>query len=193
MEEPTAEPTVEGESEMEPSAETEDQSLADEYAVYSVVITEFYATEDVMRFVLLDETVDAIGEGGSAETIEPFLRQSFGASLTEGTLADFLHRRTTPVPLQVDAMPKLRYDLLNKAELDQLVDESGDWQPFFERFPEASGVIYFSPVGFDAAGEQALVYTAFYGDLGSGQGYYVLLAKRDGEWVVDQSVVAWVS
>jgi hypothetical protein len=73
------------------------------------------------------------------------------------------------------------------------VGESGDWKRFFDAYPGASGVIGLSAVGFNQAQDQALVYTTFVGDYGSGQGYYVLLAKQDGTWRVEQTVIAWVS
>ena len=67
------------------------------------------------------------------------------------------------------------------------------WTLFYNRYPDAPGIITFSRVGFNEAIDQALCYVGFQSQLLSGAGYYFLLKKVNGNWVVDQQVMTWVS
>jgi hypothetical protein len=168
-------------------------AVDDEYAVYSAVIESLYLTDEVEQIVLIEQTESGAETGGSVEEVTQYVQENFGSSILEETLADYLQKHEQPVQLEQQFVLPVEYVLINEAEVDRLVDESGNWQLFFEAYPTSTGVITLSPVGFNQAGDQALVYTGFRGDYGSGQGYYILLIKQDDRWRVDQMVVAWIS
>lgn len=168
-------------------------AVNDEYAVYSTVIESMYLTDDVEQIVLIEQTESGAETGGSIEEVTLFLQENFGPSISEETLADYLQKHEQPVKLERHFVLPVDYVLIDEAEVRELVDESGNWQLFFEAYPGSTGVITLSPVGFNQARDQALVYTGFRGDYGSGQGYYILLTKQNDSWRVDQTVVAWIS
>jgi hypothetical protein len=64
---------------------------------------------------------------------------------------------------------------------------------FQARYPEASGLVAFSRVGFDANEDKALALMGYRcGDLCSAGGLY-LLVKEDGNWKVQEELMAWQS
>ena len=50
-----------------------------------------------------------------------------------------------------------------------------------------------SQVGFNETLDQALVYVGTMSHWLAGAGYYVLLNKVNGAWIVDQQVMTWIS
>jgi hypothetical protein len=67
------------------------------------------------------------------------------------------------------------------------------WQLFYEQYPDAPGITTLSRVGFNYAFDQALVYVGTLSHYLAGAGYYVLLKKVNGSWIVDQQVMSWIS
>jgi hypothetical protein len=67
------------------------------------------------------------------------------------------------------------------------------WTDFEAKYPGASGFVTFSRVGFDAEADEALVDMGYRcGDLCGAGGLY-LLVKEDGNWKVQEALMAWQS
>jgi len=67
------------------------------------------------------------------------------------------------------------------------------WPGFQDAYPEASGVVSFSRVGFGADKDVALVEMGYLcGDLCGAGGLY-LLAKEEGCWKVQEALMEWMS
>jgi hypothetical protein len=86
------------------------------------------------------------------------------------------------------------YTLMSRDEMSGLFSQNQDgWQLFYERFPDAPGITTVSRVGFNQGMDQALVYVGTQSHWLAGAGYYLLLNKVDGAWVIDQQVMTWIS
>jgi hypothetical protein len=66
-------------------------------------------------------------------------------------------------------------------------------KPFEQLFPGASGIISFSPVGFDSTLHEALVSTSFVCGMLCGFGQRYVLRKVQGHWQVVDGWTVWVS
>jgi hypothetical protein len=67
------------------------------------------------------------------------------------------------------------------------------WQLFYEQYPGTPGITTISQVGFNVNFDQALVYVGTMSHWLAGAGYFMLLNKVNGAWIVDQQVMSWIS
>jgi hypothetical protein len=86
------------------------------------------------------------------------------------------------------------YVLLTQNERTQFFNQNQDgWQLFYEKYPDAPGITALSRVGFNQALDQALVYAGTQSQWLAGAGYYLLLKRVNGAWIIDQQVMTWIS
>ena len=74
-----------------------------------------------------------------------------------------------------------------------MIELDEDWKTFYRMFPHSNGYIRFSRAGFNRAGDEAFVSTAWMSGSLSGEGRYILLRKNDGRWNIETSITTWVS
>jgi len=90
---------------------------------------------------------------------------------------------------------KVAATLVPRAGIDEIFKENdaGNWERFAKRYSGARYLIYFSPIGFDAARREALVYIhrTCVGLCGSGE--LVLLRQAKGRWSVREVRQFWIS
>ena len=67
------------------------------------------------------------------------------------------------------------------------------WARFYKKYPNSSGLVFFSKVGFNDRHDQAFVYVGRTCGGLCGAGEYVLLNKVNGQWVVRDEEGLWVS
>ena len=67
------------------------------------------------------------------------------------------------------------------------------WKPFYDAFPQATGVIQLSRAGFSSDGRQALVYIGRQSHLLAGEGSMVLLRRDEKGWRIGRIERIWVS
>lgn len=167
-----------------------DRVTVEEEAVYAALLAELYAAPS---YVLLNATAtDLLGTENTNQTLEyvlPNLRD-----VDPGTVDNFGVRNETPHPVRPDMNLGADYVLLSRVEMSAIFGENQNgWQVFYSLHPEAPGITTLSQVGFNAAFDQALVYVGTQSHWLAGAGYYVLLVKVEGTWVVDQQVMTWIS
>ena len=170
-----------------PSAEQID---LEEQAVYASLLRSLYASSS---YVLMDAT--ATSPGGVDETASILDRILLNMTSVDPQTADsFRVRNDAAWPVRPDMDLGSAYVLLGQAEMTQIFSQNRDgWQLFYERYPGAPGITTLSRVGFNTALDQALVYVGTMSHWLAGAGYFVLLNKVDGSWLVDQQVMTWIS
>jgi len=67
------------------------------------------------------------------------------------------------------------------------------WGDFYEKYPNSSGHITFSRVGFNADMTKAILYRETYCGVLCAYGGYVLLGKEKGKWNVTRGFLCWQS
>ena len=167
-----------------PDIETE------EVAVYAALIQSMYTADTL---VIMDTTAtDPGGVENTGQFIQMVLKNMKGVS--SETTDSFGTRNEAAHSLRADMELGIPYTLLSEAEMREMfnINQNG-WDEFYKLYPSAPGIITLSRVGFNAAADQALVYIGNQGHWLAGAGYYVLLKKVDGAWVVDQKAMSWIS
>ncbi|MGD2157023.1 MAG: hypothetical protein PVG32_09140, partial [Anaerolineales bacterium] len=79
-----------------------------------------------------------------------------------------------------------------EAELQERFGEDGeiDWAALEGEFPGTEGIYSLSQVGFNATGDQALVYLGLQSEDFTG-GWYSLMVKDRGRWMATISFMVW--
>jgi hypothetical protein len=142
--------------------------------------------------VIMDHTQTDISGLASPETYQ-YTKDSL-SNLSEETFADFKVRNDASYPLRANMQLGGSYLLFSEQDRQELfkINQSG-WDVFYNRYPDAPGILTLSRVGFNSTQDQALVYMGIMSHWLAGSGNYILLKKVDGAWVIDQQVMSWVS
>jgi hypothetical protein len=115
-------------------------------------------------------------------------------ALQSSALDAFRKVNTQEALLRRSLHPAIGYELVSSAQLEPIFcKHCGFWPAFYKQFPGSQGLLEFSGVAFSADGTQAFFY--FSNRCGGlcGTGYYVIMEKRDGLWVIQKEVRMWVS
>ena len=117
-------------------------------------------------------------------------------ALKRETIDDFFMsaRKCTSLNWKLDI--PVKYLMVSDDDLEPLFPEGEVdrwWRRFYARYPDSSGIINFSHIGFDDQMNQALVVTGRSCGGLCGAGYFVLLKKDHGLWSVQYKVNTWVS
>ena len=164
-------------------------AIRDEERVYAALIELHYPSD---LLVIMEKTQTDILELASDEVYQQ-VEESL-SNLSADTLKDFIARNDSSYPLKTSMILGSRYILLSLKDKQELfrINQSG-WDVFYNRYPEAPGIITLSRVGFNARMDQALVYLGIQSHWLAGSGNYFLFKKIDGDWVIDQQVMTWIS
>ena len=170
-----------------PSAEQMD---SEEQAVYAALLRNLYSASS---YVIMDTTATSpTGVGDTASTLDRVIQDMH--SVDQETVDSFRVRNEAAHPVRSDMNIGSSYVLLSQVEMSQIFSQNRDgWQLFYEQYPEAPGIATLSRVGFNDTLDQALVYAGSMSHWLAGAGYYVLLKKENGTWMVDQQVMTWIS
>jgi len=177
---PTARPT--------PSAVDID---AEEQAVYAALIQAMYPAE---LYVIMEYTAtDVIGLSEDIDSTLAQVSENMNG-LSQEVIKNFKTRNDRSYPLRDDMLLGFEYVLLSQEERNELfaINQNG-WEMFYNRYPDSPGIITLSRVGFNARLDEALVYIGNQSHWMAGAGYYVLLKKENGLWVIKQQVLVWIS
>ena len=171
---------------------------AEEYEVYSVLITERFIKDRVKLLVIQDQTLyyanpDYLKSTTSEERIQDL--KKYCPSVDESALRDFEAKHMQPSKLDMKFKLPLRYILINKTEVDETpVLEAGKLvESFYEKYPETEGLISLSKVGFNKDHNQAFVRVEFTFCPLCSFGEKVLLKKEFGTWKIANTFGGWVS
>jgi hypothetical protein len=164
-------------------------AIREEERVYKALIEATYPS-DVL--VIMEQTQTDVLDLASDETYQ-HVEESLQHLLAD-TLTNFKTRNDSSYPLKTSMILGRRYTLFSEKDKQDLfqINQSG-WDVFYNRYPEAPGIITLSRVGFNEQNDQALVYLGIQSYWLAGSGNFYLLNKIDGEWVIDQQVMTWVS
>ena len=174
-------------------------SAEDVNEIYRVVVRDRFTFNGEVKLVVLqsqttgcpmyeDESVK--GEWGNTKPFHQIVKEMMPEAESQ-TLDDYLGKNKTRDSLIISNLG-INFVLVTDSDLP---DDKFDrfWSKFYKKFPDSSGIIFFSKVGFNGRHDQAFVYAGRNcGDL-CGEGEYVLLKKLNGKWVIQQERGLWVS
>ena len=136
--------------------------------------------------VILDET-----QYYEIENMEAVKRE-FPAMEME-TINDYEAANQKPQTVTISLNLNKPYDFVSNSDLDNLIEKYDIWDKFNHKYPGTHVYTFFSRVGFNNKGNQALVYMAHScgGECGKGNLYF--LTFDGSKWKIDGISIIWVS
>ena len=167
--------------------------------IYRLLIHEkFTSDREVELIVLQAQTTPYVMYEDESSRMRSGLPQTFQQRINEimpeaqpQTLDNYLARNMTSEQLTVVELGDY-YVLFKNSDLhDEGLEDF--WTEFYQKYPNSSGLIFFSNVGFNVQRDQAFVYAGQSCGGLCGSGEYVLLSKVNGKWEIRNETVLWVS
>jgi hypothetical protein len=109
------------------------------------------------------------------------------------TVDDFFKK--TEHPLDVSPSFSLGGALVSvsRDRIRRIFRDHDGWDRFRKKFPDSSGRLEFSRVGFSRDLRQALIYVGIQRDWTAGYGGFWFYRRLRGRWVASGSAMAWIS
>ncbi len=168
-----------------------DTLTRDEYAVYRDIISAEF--EGRGTTIVKEKTYAPHNEAGIDSKIRGQMEETFGKQLKEGLIDGFMAVNKKPTVINQDILGFKGATVLSaEAEKELFPSDQTYYEDFRSRYPSPARMVEFSRVAFDGKAEQAIAYFGkiFYSEKESA-GYYVLLKKAKGKWVIDKRLAAW--
>ena len=163
----------------------------EECAVYSVLLNSFYVRSDVNRLIIAQETgMDQLAKRSAREDLSN-LDQAYPVYEVNENIHRLLTLNEQPLQLRDCFNLRVQTIFLNTEESGK-VRAPGGWGGFFAKYPDQS-LILLSRIAFNPEVTRALVYTSSESGGKSGQGSFVILAKKNNAWVIEHTIVSWKS
>jgi len=110
--------------------------------------------------------------------------------MDKSTVADYARQKEQPIAHKgILLLRPLNW--INPQAVDEIF-KGERWKEFARRFGEST-LVTFSPVGFNAARDEALVAVDFSGGELSGYGEWIRLVKRGGIWRIEKREERWIA
>jgi hypothetical protein len=169
----------------------------DDYAIYSLIVRTDFAGKEVTKIAIEDHCVMSgllgaqMSEG--ERQFDAYVQEIL-QGVRDDTIADFEGNYKETSELENRFSLRVPYFLATEQEEGKIVSARGEgWNNFYNKYPRAQGLLCFSRVGFDRHRSQALVYFANQSNYLGGAGYLVLLAKKNGAWLIVKQNMLWIS
>jgi hypothetical protein len=189
---------VVNDSDLNPANTVLFDSVEDTNQIYGLLIQQKFILGDVTKLIVLqsettgcpmyeDEALQK--KWGHSETFHQMVKKLMPEAEAK-TLDDYLAKNETSEPLRV-SNPGIDYVIMKDSDLQ---DAKFDfWTKFYKKYPNSSGIVFFSNVGFNDRHDQAFVYAGRSCGGLCGAGDYVLLGKVNGKWTILKEQGLWVS
>lgn len=158
----------------------------EEQAVYS-----FFVYDPGGVAIILQDTSANISEADPQESID-YIKSGL-KGISNETLDSYLARNAQPGQLSADMNLGMDYILLSTEELAEISSGPNWGELLTEKYPSSHGYTIFSRVGFNNSLDQAVIYVGSVAGPLMGAGFYYLMEKKNGEWVIKEQVLAWIS
>jgi hypothetical protein len=157
----------------------------EEQAVYS-----FFFGSNPGTVVILQDTSTNISSDAPQQSID-YIKSGL-PGVSKETLNNYLARNRQPSQLSPDMQLGVNYVLLSTDGLSTIMKQANGWDAFYAKYSH-SGYTQFSRVGFNQTLDQAVIYVGGMAGPLMGSGFYYLMEKKDGQWVIKEQVMAWIS
>ncbi|MBC7876099.1 MAG: hypothetical protein H7Y59_02925 [Anaerolineales bacterium] len=158
----------------------------EEQAVYS-----FFVYDPGGVAIILENTSTNISEDDPQETID-YIKSGL-KSISNEAIDSYLARNSQSSQLASDMNLGMDYVLLTRDELAEISSGPNWGELLTEKYPNSYGYTIFSRVGFNNLLDQAVIYVGNVAGPLMGAGYYYLMEKKNGEWIIREQVMVWIS
>ena len=158
----------------------------EEQAIYS-----FFVGGGERTVLILQDTSADISANDPQKSLD-YIRSGL-PSLSDEALDNFVQRNQQSGPLASDMELDVDYILLSTEELSEITRQSNWGEVITQKYPGSYGYTLFSRVGFNNTLDQAVIYVGSMAAPLMGSGFYYLMEKKNGEWVIKEQIMAWIS
>lgn len=158
----------------------------EEQAVYS-----FFVGGGERTVLILQDTSADISANDPQKSLD-YIRSDL-PSLSDEALDNFVQRNQQSGPLAPGMELDVDYILLSTEELSEITRQSNWGEVITQKYPGSYGYTMFSRVGFNNTLDQAVIYVGSMAAPLMGSGFYYLMEKENGDWVIKEQVMAWIS
>lgn len=158
----------------------------EEQAVYS-----FFVSGSTGTVLILQESSSGISDQ-SPQEIKGYIKSNF-KDVSDETVKSYLSRNTQPGMLSPDMQLGTEYTLLTADDLYKITSQPNWGDLLSEQYPGAHGYTILSRVGFNNSLDQAVIYVGSVAGPLMGSGFYYLMEKKNGEWLIKEQVMSWIS
>ena len=158
----------------------------EEQAVYS-----FFVGGGERTVLILQDTSADISANDPQKSLD-YIRSGL-PSLSDEALDNFVQRNQQSGPLASDMELDVDYILLSTEELSEITRQSNWGEVITQKYPGSYGYTMFSRVGFNNTLDQAVIYVGSMAAPLMGSGFYYLMEKKNGAWVIKEQIMAWIS
>lgn len=178
-------------------AEKDDSVITEEYAVYSALLNEIKQSPNdgkEVKLLVVNERTEGPKKMCLPEEVAKWAKE-IQADELKPLLADLLIKNEKRYHLSEQFKLTRQLLLINEEAVSEIFKRRGyeGWDEFYRKYPNSSGYITFSRIGFNKEKTKAIIYReAGCGSL-CGYGGYILLNKENGEWKVANGYNCWQS
>lgn len=158
----------------------------EEQAIYS-----FFLVEGEGPALILQETSTNISELTTQEMKEQ-IKGSF-KGVSNAAVESYIERNAQPSQLSPTMELGVEYVFLSREELSEITSQPNWGEVLTGKYPGSYGYTVFSRVGFNNSLDQAVVYVGGMAGPLMGSGFYYLMEKKNGEWLIVEQVMVWIS
>lgn len=158
----------------------------EEQAIYS-----FFVGGGERTMLILQDTSADISANDPQKSLD-YIKSGL-PSLSDEALDNFVQRNQQSGQLAPDMELDVDYILLSTEELSEITRQSNWDEVITQEYPGSYGYTMFSRVGFNNSLDQAIIYVGQMAAPLMGSGFYYLMEKKNGEWVIKEQVMAWIS
>ncbi len=154
-----------------------EDSLAEEYEVYSALIRSVYNNE----LIVIEDTTAQPDSGLFAPSEAVRFMRNYHPDLGDEIWSDFETKNEAPSVLERRFALGVEYVFISKQEIESIFSKNaGGWEDFYAKYPSSQGVLTLSRVGFNEAKDTAVLYAGNQSHWVAGEGNMVLMKKTAG-------------
>jgi len=163
----------------------------EEYELYSLVINEVYSSSEIFIRQRSIDDIWEIPEGFFEYPIDLVFLQDNSLYMNFQEINDTAYYFdekfiSDEKEIHLISSDELAY-IFDGTDLDE------NWETFYSIYPEASGFIKLSRIGFNDSSTLAVFKMGHYFFSLGASGYLVFLKKTDNQWTVENLIIIWVS
>jgi hypothetical protein len=178
-------------------------SADEEYSVYSAYLRSQELRGDAKLLVIQEgtsgcpmyEDESTRAEFGTKESFHQIVKKRFQEA-EQSTLDDYLENNKTPGKLLSKFDLPIKYVIASDDDIAPLFpkeDPDRRWKKFYAKYPNSTGILFFSKAGFNSKKTQAFIYAGRQCGGLCGLGKYILLEKKGSAWAIKNEMELWVS
>ncbi len=158
----------------------------EEQAVYATFFKQSTGT-----VVILQNTSINMSNDNPQQTMD-YIKSGL-KGISNETINSYLARNRQPGQLSPNMHLGVDYVLLSEEELAKISSQSNWGDVLNEKYPNSHGYSMFSRVGFNNSLDQAVICMGQVAGPMMGSGYYYLMVKQNGQWIMKEQVMVWIS